>query len=148
MWNERGWEPYDKRLILEAVSYLMNLSDREYKKRFIEHVENLKMAEEDKKMYQSVFEEVYLERGIQIGEKRGMQIGEQRGAKKKAFDIARDFLSDGIPLDVVSKNTGFSLDEVKHCCPAEPGGNARRPRREETLTRSGRAWPVRRTAAL
>jgi hypothetical protein len=109
MWNERGWNPHDKRIILEAVSYLMNLSDSEYKKQFVEHVENLKMAEEDKKMYQSVFEEVYLERGVQIGE----QIGEQVGAEKKAFDIARNFLADGFSIDVVSKNTGLSPDEVK-----------------------------------
>jgi hypothetical protein len=37
MWNGRGWNPEEKRDILEAVEYLINLTDEEYARQIIEH---------------------------------------------------------------------------------------------------------------
>jgi hypothetical protein len=37
----------------------MSLTDTQYKTQFVEYVGNLKMAKEDREMYQSVFEKVY-----------------------------------------------------------------------------------------
>jgi hypothetical protein len=42
MWNERGWEADEKRDILEAVEYLINLTDEDYTRQMIEQVEILK----------------------------------------------------------------------------------------------------------
>ncbi|MDR1579165.1 MAG: hypothetical protein LBS35_02310, partial [Synergistaceae bacterium] len=40
LWNERGWNPHDKRVILEAASYLIGLSNEDYIKQAVEYVEN------------------------------------------------------------------------------------------------------------
>jgi predicted transposase/invertase (TIGR01784 family) len=100
MWNERGWSPEEKRDILEAIEYLIHLTDEDYKRQMVKHVENLKMSEEDRKMYKSIFEEVYTERGVQEGE------------QKKAIEVAKNFLEDGISPDIVAKNTGLSIDDI------------------------------------
>ncbi|MDX2043126.1 MAG: hypothetical protein SF097_18040 [Acidobacteriota bacterium] len=34
------------------------------------------------------------------------------GEKKKAFEIARNLLNAGLPLDFVAENTGLSKEEV------------------------------------
>jgi predicted transposase/invertase (TIGR01784 family) len=46
-------------------------------------------------------------------EKRGIEKGIERGELAASVKIARGLLSDGISPDVVAKNTGLSLDEVK-----------------------------------
>ncbi|MDR1908240.1 MAG: hypothetical protein LBQ43_05290, partial [Holosporales bacterium] len=49
------------------------------------------------------------QRGIQIGEQRGMQIGEQRGK----LEIARALLSEGAPISMIAKCTGFRISELE-----------------------------------
>ena len=38
LWAERGWGRDDKRLILLAIDYLMNLKDEDNVKQYVEHV--------------------------------------------------------------------------------------------------------------
>ncbi len=47
------------------------------------------------------------------GKEEGIEIGEARGGKRKAIDIARKMLSDGMPIDVVAKYIGLAIDELK-----------------------------------
>ena len=56
-------------------------------------------------MYKSIFEEVYTERGVQEGIAKGEQ--------KKAIEIAKNLLSDGIAPEVVARNIGFSTEDVR-----------------------------------
>ena len=101
LWNTRGWEPKDKRLILLAVDYLLKLSDKGLRKAYAEHLRKLEMKEGDREMYQSMIEEVALEEYIQ----------------ENTLKIAKNFLSDGISPEVISKNTGLSVEEVKTLLP-------------------------------
>ena len=39
--------------------------------------------------------------------------GYDDGAKAKEIEIAKNFLKDGIPIEVISKNTGLSVEELK-----------------------------------
>ena len=45
-----------------------------------------------------------------IGEKRG----EERGEKKKARSIALNLLSFNTPIEIISKSTGLSIEEIKN----------------------------------
>ena len=42
----------------------------------------------------------------------GKEAGLKEGAKKEKVSIAKNLLKDGIPIDVVSKNTGLSVEEL------------------------------------
>ncbi|MDR3280902.1 MAG: hypothetical protein LBT23_10350 [Synergistaceae bacterium] len=101
LWNERGWSAEEKRDILEAIEYLIHLTDEDYKRQIVEHVENLKMSGEDREMYKSIFEEVYTERGRQDGE------------RKKAVEIAKNLLSHGISPDIIAESSGLSKTEIQ-----------------------------------
>ena len=39
--------------------------------------------------------------------------GYDDGAKTKEIEIAKNFLKDGIPIEVISKNTGLSVEELE-----------------------------------
>jgi len=102
LWNERGWNIEEKRDILEAVEYLIHLTDEDYKRQIVEHVENLKMSREDKEMYKSVFEEVYTERG------------RQEGIEEGKFEVAKNFLNMGLSVEQIAQGTGLAENEIKN----------------------------------
>ncbi len=60
------------------------------------------------------------ERGIAIGEERGIAIGEERGEKrgiikgeiKKAIEIAKKMLAEGVNLSQIIHFTDLSIDEI------------------------------------
>ena len=43
----------------------------------------------------------------------GYDNGYDAGAKTKEIEIAKNLLKDGIPIEVVSKNTGLSIEELE-----------------------------------
>ena len=43
----------------------------------------------------------------------GYDDGKEEGSKEEKKSIAKNFLKDGIPIEVVSKNTGLSVEELK-----------------------------------
>jgi predicted transposase YdaD len=48
------------------------------------------------------------------GEQRGEQRGEARGEKRQKRAIALNLLQQDVPLEVISKATGFLIAELKH----------------------------------
>jgi predicted transposase/invertase (TIGR01784 family) len=102
LWNERGWNTEEKRDILEAVEYLIHLTDGDYKRQIVKHVENLKMSKEDREMYKSVFEEVYTERGVQEGE------------AKTRVEVAKNLLNMGLPVEQIAQGTGLAENDIKN----------------------------------
>jgi predicted transposase/invertase (TIGR01784 family) len=101
MWNERGWSPEEKRDILEAIEYLIHLTDEDYKRQMVKHVENLKMSEEDRKMYQSIFEQVYTARG------------EEKGRQEGIIEVAKNLLANGVSPEIIAKSSGLSVDDIR-----------------------------------
>lgn len=61
-------------------------------------------------------EERGLQKGIQLGIQQGMQQGiqqgMQQGAKQKAIESAKAFIKEGVPIEIIAKCTGLSLEEV------------------------------------
>ena len=50
--------------------------------------------------------------GKEAGKAEGKVEGIEEGAKAKEIEIAKNLLKDGIPIEVVSKNTGLSIEEL------------------------------------
>ena len=57
--------------------------------------------------------EVMQKKMINTARSWGYDDGKEAGAKAKEIEIAKNFLKDGIPIEVVSKNTGLSVEELK-----------------------------------
>ena len=53
------------------------------------------------------------ERGEKRGEKRGEERGEKRGKQEEKLAIARNALSQGLPLEVIQNITGLDLETIK-----------------------------------
>ena len=50
--------------------------------------------------------------GYDAGYDNGIIKGKEEGAKEEKIVIAKNFIKDGIPLEIVSKNTGLSIEEL------------------------------------
>jgi uncharacterized protein YeeX (DUF496 family) len=105
LWNERGWSAEEKRDILEAIEYLIHLTDEDYSRRIVEYVKNLKMSREDREMYKSVFERVYTEEGVQEGI--------IKGEAKARVEMAKNLLSHGVSPDIIADSSGLSKTEIQ-----------------------------------
>ena len=76
------------------------------------------MSKEEFKEYQ---QEMKTERDINSikwtaemrGMERGMEKGLEKGRREQAIQIARNFKSDGIPHEVIAKNTGLSIEQIE-----------------------------------
>jgi predicted transposase/invertase (TIGR01784 family) len=101
LWSERGWNRDDKRIILLAVNYLINLKDKSYAQQFVTHMESLRMNEEDREMYVSVFERVYTARG------------EEKGRIEERVELAKSLLNDGVSVEKIVQYTKLARDEIE-----------------------------------
>ena len=52
--------------------------------------------------------------GYGNGYEIGITKGKEEGAKAKEIEIAKNLLKDGISIEVVSKNTGLSEEEINN----------------------------------
>jgi predicted transposase YdaD len=68
-------------------------------------MESLKMSEEERSMYVSVFERVYTKKGREEGLREGMEKGR--------FDMARNLLSFGVSPDVIAQSSGLSMEDIR-----------------------------------
>ena len=50
-----------------------------------------------------------VEWGIELGKTEGIELGRD----ERSVEIAKNFLSDGFPDEIVSKNTGLDLETVR-----------------------------------
>jgi predicted transposase/invertase (TIGR01784 family) len=46
------------------------------------------------------------------GEEKGERKGEEKGERKAQLRVARNLKADGLPLEMIAKNTGLSLNEI------------------------------------
>ena len=54
-----------------------------------------------------------LKEGMALGEAKGEKKGRLVGEHKKAIETAKKMLENEIPIDLITKCTGLSLEEVK-----------------------------------
>lgn len=54
-----------------------------------------------------------LQEGLEKGLQQGLQQGLEEGHEEEKNDIARKMKSDGLPVDIISKYTGLSIEEIE-----------------------------------
>ena len=54
-----------------------------------------------------------LELGLEQGRAEGEASGLAKGASQKQREIAKNFKNSGVPLDLIAKNTGLSVEEIE-----------------------------------
>ena len=52
-------------------------------------------------------------KGIKEGIKKGLKKGKRIGAQQKAIEIAKNMLKDNLPLEVIEKYSGLTIEEIK-----------------------------------
>jgi hypothetical protein len=103
LWAKRGWDKDDKRIILLAIDYLINLKDEVYAKDMVEHIESLALKEEEREMYVSIFERVYTA--------RGKEEGRVEGRVEERAEIVRNMRNEGYSMEDILKCTRLSREE-------------------------------------
>ena len=53
------------------------------------------------------------EQGLKQGRTEGEASGLAKGASQKQREIAKNFKDSGVPLDLIAKNTGLSVEEIE-----------------------------------
>lgn len=96
IWAGRGWPNEEKRVIMLAIEYLMNLKDPDYTKLMSEHFATLE--KEGKIMeYITIAERVYTAKGREEGK----------------LEVARNMLKNGLAIDDVVKYTDLPRAEIE-----------------------------------
>jgi hypothetical protein len=114
LWAQRGWPAEEKRIILLAIEHLLRLDSEYYVNRFVEHMETLtESLKEEKDMYVSAFERVYTARGMEKGMEKGREQGREQGIEQGKEEVARNMLSDGLPMDQVARYTSLPREKIE-----------------------------------
>lgn len=54
-----------------------------------------------------------MKKGLEQGLEQGLLQGKQQGSAEKQLEIARALKSEGLPVDLIAKTTGLSLQEIE-----------------------------------
>jgi hypothetical protein len=103
---ERGYTKKEIRALLKFIDWLILLPvelDKQLSKKIAKLEEDYKMP------YVTSWERMAKEEGVKIGE----DIGEERGVKIGKLEAAREFLRNGVDIDIVVKSTGLSREEIE-----------------------------------
>ena len=111
----------EKKAFLNFI--LTNTAKTEYTKDLLDYVENAKQITESRRKYmewerQRAYDrqaglEAGMEAGLAKGLEEGLAEGRLEGAHLKAIESAENFIKEGVSLEVISRCTGLSLEEVK-----------------------------------
>ena len=53
------------------------------------------------------------EDGLKEGEEKGLKKGKEEGKEKRTLEIAKNAINEGIPIDLIIKLTGLSVQEIE-----------------------------------
>ena len=53
-------------------------------------------------------------KGLELGREQGLKQGRDEGEAQKQREIAKNFKDSGVPLDLIAKNTGLSVEEIEN----------------------------------
>ena len=107
---ERGWSEEDKRDLLLFLERIINLKDRELEKQYTEYRNQL--TKEGKIVYIPLGERELAREIEQRGIEKGIEKGREEGREKKALEVARSMLADGLSLETIRKYTGLDKKDI------------------------------------
>jgi len=71
----------------------------------------LKLSESDRKEYERFIEQIRYEESLIVS---NYQVGEIKGEKKGKTEVAKNAIKAGIPIEIIVKITGLSIDEIEN----------------------------------
>ncbi|MEI0485639.1 Rpn family recombination-promoting nuclease/putative transposase [Brachyspira intermedia] len=92
-------------------------------KKVIDRYERFTSSEDEMQVYnardaflygQTVMLKKEREEGIKEGIKKGMEEGVEKGKKYEKIAIAKNLKNSGIDINIISENTGLSIEEIKN----------------------------------
>ena len=54
-----------------------------------------------------------IQKGKELGKEEGLKEGKELGSQQKAIEIAKNMLKDNLPLEVIEKYSGLTIEEIK-----------------------------------
>jgi len=104
---KRGWSINDKRDLLHYIERILNLKDKTLKKQYWDFRQQL--DKEGMIMYvpflKGVEEEMVEQRGIE----KGIEIGEE----KKAREMAKNLLANGVSTDIIAQSANLPIEHIR-----------------------------------
>ena len=81
-------------------------------------LEKLEMSAEDRELYElrlkAIRDEINIrESGYTDGMRDGEEKGKKQGELQKSLEIAKNMLKENMPIEVISKLTGLSQEEIE-----------------------------------
>ncbi|MBP3608093.1 MAG: hypothetical protein J6J11_07240, partial [Treponema sp.] len=83
----------------------------EYTKDLLDYVENAKQITESRRKYMEWERQRAYDR--QAGLEAGLEVGLAKGQRNARIESAENFIKEGVSLEVISRCTGLSLEEVE-----------------------------------
>ena len=105
--TERGWDRDEKRDLVNFIIRIVNLKDKMLQKQYWEYRQQL--DKEGKLMYEPFLKQVE----EKMAEQRGMEKGMEKGKEQAAFEIAKNFLANGVSPDIIAKSTGLPVKKIR-----------------------------------
>ncbi|MDR1579016.1 MAG: hypothetical protein LBS35_01560 [Synergistaceae bacterium] len=105
--DERGWSIEDKRDLLLFIERIVNMKDEALITRY------RKVLEQENKEGKAVYIPLLLRDSASKIREEGREEGIEQGIEQGKKDMAKGLLADGVPPDIIAKNSGLSLDTVK-----------------------------------
>ncbi|MBR5350856.1 MAG: hypothetical protein IK124_06450, partial [Prevotella sp.] len=100
-----------KNSVFKKVAEIGELSSLTYEER-LKYDDALKRYRDTLAVMEGQKQEGFRE-GMEKGMEKGIEKGIEKGMEKGKAEIARNFKNDGIPLDVIARNTGLSIEEIE-----------------------------------
>jgi predicted transposase/invertase (TIGR01784 family) len=99
---EEGYDKRQRKYMLEFTGRIFRLGDP-------------RISEDLKEAYklQTISLEQYV---AEIDKEEARMEGMEKGMEKGKFEVARNFLKMGLPLDQIAQGTGLSIEEISAIC--------------------------------
>ena len=98
---------------LNKEKYFGGLYDAKEDQEMLENSAREEGYQEGFELGQKRGEELGIERGIEKGIEKGIEQGIEKGSLSTKQEIAKSLLNEKVGIDVISKTTGLSLEELK-----------------------------------
>ena len=77
------------------------------------------LSEQDRMRYESDWKNYLdtmscIERAEEKGKEKGREEGKKEGGEEKAAEIARTLISNGVDIEIISKSTGLTIQELEN----------------------------------
>ncbi len=91
------------------------MSKNDQERYYIQSIKDYERDRASEKYWEGVEgEKRGLEKGLKEGKEEGLKEGKEEGLKEKSIEIAKNMLKENVDINIISKYSGLSLDEINN----------------------------------